>query len=185
MRVGRILSIVGHPFLLLPTSVFLATYQDDATTRARMFVPIVLALASIALYIVWKLKKGDVSNVDVSDRTQRGGIYFAPILCMVVLYLVLNYLVGNTHAARGVAAALALLISHALANPWIKASLHTSFVVLAAAYLLPGRPMLAALFVGLALLIAWGRVAYQRHSVREVVVGFAFGVLAAAAYCFL
>ncbi|HWS72916.1 MAG TPA: hypothetical protein VN605_12425 [Thermoanaerobaculia bacterium] len=170
LRLANVLSIVGHPFVLVPATVAL-------TVRTRVAVAIALvAMAAMLAVIARRVKRGEWSDYDVSDPRQRYGLY--PVaLAIVGASAIACWALSAAGLARGMAAAFAVLAVGAVLTRWTKVSLHMligTFCVVT----LAGMDLRAA--AALALLVAavgWSRVALRRHTVAEVLLG---GVVGAA-----
>jgi hypothetical protein len=178
--IARALSIGGHPLFVLPLAiaVVLARAGSDPAAIAWILGSVVGALIVSATYVVYRVRRGDWTDVDVSTREQRPRMYAVAIACTGAACAVLWYSGQPAPVVRGALAAVVLLMLSAASNQLgVKASLHTSFSVYAAAMLWTSSLVLGAFGVLLAIAVAWSRIALSRHTSREVAVGFALGAL--------
>lgn len=179
---GRWISIAGHPFVLVPLAVVIATSGQSARTRGSILSLVVGAMAMLAFYVVRRHRRGEFTDVDVSRREQRPAVYALAIVSLVGTSIALHLSGMDPVAVRGAAVAAGLFAASAIVNVRLKASLHCAFAVLAAGVVWRASAFAAIGFAAVAILVAWGRVAYGRHARPEVVVGLMLGALAAVAF---
>lgn len=135
------------------------------------------AVVAPALFVLWLLRAGRVSDIHMNRREER----FAPMLVMiggtVVSLLLLVWgrapLVFLALAAAQLAQSL---IFYVITLRW-KISAHAASAAAAAvlAWQLFAPPLLALL--SLTLLVCWARLALRRHTPRQVIAGAALGAL--------
>ncbi len=174
--IGRWASIVGHPFLVVPAAIVVATSQRAAASARGPVLGVVGAsMLVLTVQVAVRLRRGEITDIDVSTREQRPRMYAVAIAAAVVSTALLFATHQSSTAVYGAAIAGGLLVAGALANVWIKVSLHTAFAVFAAGIAFHAGPHAAIVFAGIALVVAWARVAYGRHTLREVVAGGVLG----------
>lgn len=181
-KIGRAVSIAGHPFVLLPLAIVIATTGQSARARGSVLGLVVAAMAVLAFYVVRRHRRGDFADVDVSTREQRPAVYRVAIVALAATAVVLHMSGSNAIAVRGAAVAAGLFAVGALVNSRVKASLHCAFAMLAAGITWPSSTTAGIGFVVAAVVVAWGRVAYGRHARSEVIVGLALGAVAALVF---
>jgi membrane-associated phospholipid phosphatase len=180
--VARVLSIAGHPALVVPGALFMAVAGDAPARAVRTAVmPAALVAAAVMVYSLVQVRRGKWSHVDASVRTERRQ-----------LNLVLAAMLGAAAAALGLAgqprpvvvgmasAAVLVAVAHA-ARQWLKTSLHVSFAIFGAAFLWP-RVAAMLLLVGLAIAVGWSRLVLGRHTPVEVIAGGLLGIAAGALF---
>lgn len=179
MRAARALSIVGHPGLLMPVAVALGA--SGADVPAQRMIAVVTATLGVALlvggYSLWQVRRGHWTHVDASLPHERRQLN--PFVIWLLLGAAALLWLGGAsrHGAIG-ALVSALIVGVALGlQRRMKLSLHAAFAVFAASLVWPqwqwSLPML-----GLALGVAWSRLALRRHTAAEVFAGLAVGALA-------
>jgi membrane-associated phospholipid phosphatase len=175
-EVARWISILGHPFVLIPGLVAAVTVRRLPPKQAAFIVGavVLLSIVPMLLLIARRVRAGAWTNYDVSVREQRAGMYPAALAITIATALVLAWAQVPRPILRGVLAILLLIGCAALINLWLKISLHTAFAVFTAFALLPSRGLVAAVLV-LALAIAWSRIELGRHTLVEVVGGAVLG----------
>lgn len=174
--IGRWASIVGHPFLVVPAAIVVATSRREAEgARGPVLGVVGASMIVIALQVAVRLRRGEITDVDVSTREHRPRMYAVAIVAAVVSTAILFATHQSPTAVYGAALAGGLLVAGALANVWLKVSLHTAFAFFAAGIAFHAGARAAIVFAGVALVVAWARVAYGRHTLREVVAGGALG----------
>ncbi len=201
-RFARLVSAVVHPIVLPLLTLFVLSYRAgggtlagfrlDALARAASVVGIgtVVTAAPVALLVGIQVLRGRWTDADVSVRQQRYLLYPFGILWMLVL-AALFIALGAPAAAIQATLALALTnLINGFINLRVKVSAHAATAALCATLLWlaawPGALDLGATWVAgavsaAALLVGWSRVALRRHTVAQVVLGWAVGILAALA----
>jgi membrane-associated phospholipid phosphatase len=176
--VARWISILGHPFVLIPGLVAAVTVSSLPPEQAAQIVGIVVLVSVVPmlLLMVRRVRSGAWTNYDVSVREQRTGMYPAALAITTVTVLVLAWAQVPRPILRGVLAILLLIGIAALVNLRLKISLHTAFAVFTAAAFWPSRGLVAGVLV-LALAIGWSRLELGRHTWAEVLGGALLGAV--------
>lgn len=173
---ARWISIVLHPFLVFAAFSLLATAKLAPEQWLRMAVGIALAIICVAIYISWRWKRGDWQTIDASDKANRPGLY---LLLLVVCALLSLWLGGPVNpTGKGVLVVLMMLMIAAIANRWIKLSLHMASLAYTVPVLWMLWPPVGVAAAVLLPLLAWSRLKMQRHRLSEVVGGTVLGLLA-------
>jgi hypothetical protein len=175
MQVARAISIVGHPFLVVPGAILLTG------TRGPVLYAVLASMVAITVHVVRGMRRGEISDVDVSRREQRRGVYAIGIGCSVVAVAVLYATHQPPLAIRGSLIAGGALAVSAIVNLRLKASLHCLFAMFSAGIAWRAEHVAGLVFAIVALAVAWARVAYERHTRAEAAVGLALGTVAAIA----
>lgn len=124
-----------------------------------------------------KQAKGTYTNFDVSDREQRQGWYWL-VLGLLAGVTGVTYLTGQTYLLRLILLlATLLLVAAQLLNRFFKSSLHVSLNTYLAFLLLLFTPMVGVLLLLLVPIIAWSRWQLGRHTISELLLGGALGLL--------
>lgn len=171
---ARVLSVAGHPFLIIPVLV-------GITTRDPAWTAVVAALTVLPLMVITSrnVRRGSWSDFDVSRREQRSGLYYVAIPLMAAGALVLAAMGADSGLLRGFVAAGAMLLAGILANRWLKVSMHMMCGGFFAVVLVRLHPWSAAAVVPFFAAVAWSRWKLRRHTPAEIAVGTVIGVLAA------
>lgn len=171
---ARGLSVAGHPFLLVPLMIAVATRNWVFT--AAIAGGMVLPLLAITLRNV---RRGAWSDHDVSRRDQRLGLYRAAFPLLAVSALLLWWSGAGQQLLRGVAAAAVMFALGAIGNRFLKISLHMMIAAYCAVVIVKLYPSSAWPIVPFVAAIAWSRRKLERHTWTEVAVGLAIGTAAA------
>ena len=176
-RLAWWVSVLAHPFVLIPLLVGYVTARSLPTGQAAMVVGIVVAGAILPMLwiISRRVRSGAWTNYDVSVREQRTGMYPAALAIAGVTVLVLAWARSPRPVLLGAVGSLLLIVASSLVNLRLKVSLHVGFAAFAAVAVLPDRTLSAGLGL-VALAVAWSRLELGRHSVAEVVGGALLGV---------
>lgn len=176
---ARTLSIMGHPVVVLPVALWLATPRtgSDAATFA--------GLAGFGAVVVgwswWQVRRGRWAHVDASAHRERRSLSTF-VLVLFAVGALLAWRLAPPAIAWAIACALPIIVLAMLSARWCKLSLHVAFAVYAA--LLLARLGTAAWLAGLCFsgVLAWSRLALARHAPRDLAAGAAAGALSGALY---
>lgn len=177
--ISRVISIVGHPFVLLPLAVGYVTSRTLTPLLALETMGVLFAwFVLFGTYVVVQVRRGVWTDVDVSKQEQRPHMYLLAVPLGVATVLVLWWGGYPMPVVIGVGSAVGMLGVASIINRWIKVSLHSAFAVFAV--MIPvsvlGPPALA--FLAIPILVGWARVGMQRHSTAEVLLGLLLGAIA-------
>jgi hypothetical protein len=128
---------------------------------------------------MWRqVRGGRWSNADASEVGERPVLFGVALAALGLLLLWLSVNDPRSFLVRGTLAVTLLLAVSAALTRWIKVSLHLMFASLAATTLvLLGSAAGAVVLAGLPVL-AWSRLALQRHRLSELLAGLALGLTA-------
>ncbi|HEX6097755.1 MAG TPA: hypothetical protein VF432_15620 [Thermoanaerobaculia bacterium] len=176
LRVARILSAVLHPFVIAPVTLALATrnWRWAAALAATMVLPLTLVL-------IRRTRRGAWTDLDVSRREQRPGLYYAAIPLLALAIFVFWRMGAPPRLLRSFVAVAFLFAAGLIGNRFLKISLHMmigAFCLVAIAY---GSPASLFLTVPLAGALAWSRWRLERHTPAEIAVGLLLGLTAGIA----
>jgi membrane-associated phospholipid phosphatase len=195
-RFARLVSGIVHPILLPLFTLFVlsvragggtfAGVRMGAAERAVSLVGIgaVVTAAPVALLVGIQVLRGRWTDADVSVRQHRYLLYPFGIALMLLLAGLYTAL-GAPPVAVQAALAMALAnVINGFINLREKVSAHAATASLCATLLWLDQPLylgasyLAAGVSGAALLVGWSRVALKRHTVPQVLLGWAVGIIA-------
>ena len=173
-HVARYLSILGHPFIVIPASIAALAVLRGGDLRSALVVAGVFAAASVAILV--GIRAGRFNNFDVSERERRPSFYLLVTAGTAALAFRFR---DQPQALLACVCAGVVLVCCTLINRWTKISLHTAFSLYAAG--LWGTWSLVAGITALpiAASIGWSRVRLGRHSKAEVYAGVVVGIAAA------
>ncbi|MBI5471165.1 MAG: phosphatase PAP2 family protein [Ignavibacteriae bacterium] len=184
MNFARCISVIGHPFLLMPLFTAIVAYNVLPPRQAMIAEIIAVAVVIIpaGAYTIFRVHRGTWGNLDVSDQRERSQFYGILLPLLLIIVIIAWIAEVPTSIPLGALAILALVGAAFFVNRWIKVSLHTGFGVFAALAMFLIDQRAGTLVLILALLVAWSRVALGRHTAREVLLGGTLGCLVAAAF---
>jgi membrane-associated phospholipid phosphatase len=177
LDIAKCISIIGHPFILLPLTITLALF--DRVSGVKTFSTVAIYLVSTILpllVLIWyKVSSGKWADYDVSDQGQRR--YFYPVtLAIAALNILLFWLMNLPRALlMGAWVSLFLLLAGVMLNLRWKVSLHTMFGAYCAIALLSNNLVLSVTLLVLVMMIGWSRVVLGRHTVGQVISGTCLG----------
>lgn len=174
---SRLISNIFNPLTALLVYFVYFSYQHYTWEEMlHRFWPILLIVAlPVSFWIVWNVKKGNYSNMDVSNRNQRKSLYVVIGIVMLV-YLIVFYMM-NKSIDTIMPFLLILLFLMQISNYFIKSSMHTAFNVITAAFFFNQDVKLGVLWLIIAIIVGLTRIVLKRHTLSEVLMG---GFLAAA-----
>lgn len=181
-RIAWWVSVLGHPFVLVPVLVAIVASQSLPPRRAAAVVAFVVAGSILPMLwlMVRRVRSGAWSNHDVSVREQRKGMYPVALALVTATVLLLLLFDPAGPVLRGTVAVLALIAAASILNLWLKVSLHTAFACFTAVCLSSTSSALGVCAGLVALAVAWSRVELRHHTLAEVAGGLLLGATVAA-----
>ncbi len=180
-KTAKFISVIGHPLLFGNAYVIFMSFQNLERKMALMVSFLVIML--VAVPIIWnnyrKMKSGEYTNFDISDRMQRKGFYPFAISLFVVLLLVFWILDFPGEVLHQTLVFFAMVLTMAFVNLKIKASMHAGIAFYIGVNIFVFGFLPGIVTLGFALAVAWSRWQMKRHSMKELVIGaiigFSFG----------
>ncbi len=184
-KISKIISDFFNPLVSLVIFFFYMSIKTYSLHASLMyFLPILLIIIlPVIIWLVWNVKTGRYTNMDVSNRVQRISLYFFIATC-VIAYIAFDYF-RKGHVDLIMIFILILLLVMQLSNYFIKSSMHTAFNILVAALFFALNTVLGIAWLGIAALVGISRVIVGRHTPKEVLMGagIAFMVSFIYLYC--
>jgi membrane-associated phospholipid phosphatase len=182
--VSRIISDFFNPLVSLIIYFIYFSIQNYTFKEAfTHFLPILLlTVIPIIIWIIWNVKTGRYTNMDVSNRVQRKTLYIFIAVC-IVSYLIFNYI---KHGFIDFVMLFILIHLFALqfSNLYIKSSMHTAFNVFVAALFFAFDVKIGFVWLAIAALVGITRVILKRHTVKEVFMGAGIAILVSFIYLY-
>lgn len=181
---ARAVSIFGHPMVVLPAAAVALTLVRGEYRMALWMAAGFAAFAAVVMaYSAWQVRRGRWSHVDASNSGERRSLNRF-LLVALLLSTVLAATAGHSRELTwGLGLSAAMVGVAMLTARWWKLSLHMAFVVFAACLLTFGATWWVGLMaLAFAALVAWSRLALQRHVPRDLVAGIVTGALAGVAF---
>ena len=176
---ARILSIVGHPALLMPLAVVGSAIARGAP--APVLQAAALASGAVAVgvgfYSLRQVRAGHWQHMDASAPRERGQLNLFLMLVLSCMALLLAGAGQPPLVAAGLVIGAGIVAVAHLVRRRLKLSLHAAFGVFAAALAWPGVPAMLVLAL-LAVGVGWSRLVLRRHTRAEVLLGLALGAIA-------
>ncbi|EFK35036.1 Uncharacterised protein [Chryseobacterium gleum] len=184
-KISRVISDFFNPLVsLILFFVYMSIREYSLKDSMLYFIPILLMIiVPIIIWLVWNVKTGRYTNMDVSNRVQRKTLYIFIAVC-VIAYLIFNY-VRNGYIDLVMLFILILLFALQISNLFIKSSMHTAFNIFVAALFFSLDWKIGLVWLGIAILVGITRVILKRHTIKEVFMGagIAFMVSFIYLYC--
>jgi hypothetical protein len=180
---ARVLSVLGHPGLLVPGAVAVAASGSDAPPQ---LLPVALSTAVVVsvivgIYSLWQVRAGRWAHIDASNASERHqlNLFLAALLGGAAVLLWALGQPGSV-ALGPLLVGLVVGLTHLLRR-WLKVSLHAACALFSLALVWPHLLLTPAVAL-LALGVAWSRLALRRHTLAEVLLGLGFGAAGGVAF---
>jgi len=184
-KISKVISDFFNPLIsLFIFFVYMSIREYSLKDSFLYFLPILLIIiAPVVIWLVWNVKTGRYTNMDVSNRVQRKTLYIFIAAC-VIAYIAYNYF-KNGYIDFVMLFILILLFALQISNFFIKSSMHTAFNIFVAALFFVLNIKMGILWLGIAILVGATRIILKRHTVKEVFMGagIAFVVSFLYLYC--
>ena len=180
----KLISNFFNPLISLVIYYIYSSFSGGSATSNIQFLPILfIIILPILFWLIYNVKVGKYSNMDVSNREQRKSLYLF-IAGVMLLYLAYDYFIVE-HLNLEIVFIFLLLIAMQISNYFIKSSMHTAFNVLVAAFLFVLNPLMGAVWMGISILVGYTRILLKRHSLKEVLMGAFLALVISLVYIFM
>ncbi|WP_288446466.1 phosphatase PAP2 family protein [uncultured Chryseobacterium sp.] len=183
-NISKVISDFFNPLVsLILFFVYMSIRQYNFKDSIIYFLPILLMIiVPVIIWLVWNVKTGRYTNMDVSNRVQRKTLYIFIAAC-VISYLLFNY-IRNGYIDLVMLFILVLLFALQISNLFIKSSMHTAFNVFVAALFFSLNWKMGIVWLGIAALVGITRIILKRHTVKEVFMGAGIAFLVSFIYLY-
>lgn len=183
VAIARVVSIIGHPVVLLLVAALIAASTRGASLQQLRLIGGALAIVGvIVLGFSWlQVRAGHWSHVDASIRNERASLNVFLAVLLLLSAALLWFLTRRPSMSVALALAGALIVTALLIARWVKVSLHAAFAAFATALLWPIKlAVIAGVLV--TVVVVWSRLVLGRHVAADVVAGLLLGMAAGGAY---
>lgn len=182
LEISKVISNFFNPLVSLVIYFFYYSYRNYTWEEAsKKFIPILLLLIiPIAIWIYRNVKKGNYTNMDVSNRKQRHSLYIFIIVATIV-FLAVDYFL-HREIDWTILMLCILLILMQVSNFFIKSSMHTSLNIYVAALFFAINPMIGIFWFLLSVVIGITRIILKRHTPQEVISGAVIAIFVSLVY---
>jgi len=182
MMIARILSILGHPLVVVPGAVATLVLQGGASSETLSALVICGIAGIVLVFSFWQVRRGRWQHVDASALAERKSLNLFLAAVLFLSAAMAFYQLPASGLPLGLALSGFLIVAVMLVSPWIKLSLHASFAAFAVVLLWPLKLWYVAPASVAAAGICWSRVVLARHTVVEVLGGSILGALLGACF---
>lgn len=171
ITLSKIISNFFNPFVSLLIYFWYYSSKNYNTSEAwERFLPIILILVlPVVAWIIWNVRTGRYTNMDVSNRKQRNSLYVI-IVVLSIIYLLYEYYFQDIFDVS-IFMLTVLLALMQISNFYIKSSMHTALNIYVAALFFKLNPYIGLLWLLLSIIIGITRIILKRHSIAEVIAG--------------
>jgi membrane-associated phospholipid phosphatase len=177
-RIGRILSQMFHPIpngilSFLVVGAFAGDFIDQRW-RGIGWAMIVIAVLVLppTLYFYYKLFRGHYSDDDISQRSQRHGLYIFSLGSVLLASIALYALSVPPVYLRLVGASIATMLICMLINFYWKVSVHSASIATLATISAKFLPALGVALWIAAFAVGWARIRTGNHTAGQVLAGW-------------
>lgn len=175
----KIINVILHPVTITIPGVFLIVYKNTGSINDGFwwtFISLIFS-AIVSLFVLYGVRKGFFTNLDVSNRRQRI-ILYPVIILVVILFSGFVYLVqGPKVLIEASLLIIASLIILDIINTKIKVSGHVGVVSAFVTGLVYAYGGISFFALALIPLVAWARIVEKRHTLQETIVGALSGIV--------
>lgn len=184
---AKIISLILAPLVVVIPATFMVSYfgtRNIILSFEWMLVSLVFILVLMAPLVIF-VKKGHLSDLDVSVQKQRPWLFFIEFIFALAYFLVLYFFHAPKQLFLGIITIFVLLIVFGIVNRFIKASGHVGMLsAIVTLFSLVGGPIYLLGFI-LVPALAWSRIKLKKHSLQEVLAGAAIGISVAVLLAFV
>lgn len=183
-KISKVISDFFNPLVsLIIFFIYMSIREYSLKNSMLYFLPVLLMIIiPVVIWLVWNVKTGRYTNMDVSNRVQRKTLYIFIAVCMIA-YLLFNY-IRNGYIDFVMLFILVLLFALQISNLFIKSSMHTAFNVFVAALFFSLNWKMGFAWLGIAILVGITRIILKRHTVKEVFMGAGIAFLVSFIYLY-
>lgn len=183
-KISKVISDFFNPLVsLIIFFIYMSIREYSLKNSMLYFLPVLLMIiVPVVIWLVWNVKTGRYTNMDVSNRVQRKTLYIFIAVC-VIAYLLFNY-IRNGYIDFVMLFILVLLFALQISNLFIKSSMHTAFNVFVAALFFSLNWKMGFAWLGIAILVGITRIILKRHTVKEVFMGAGIAFLVSFIYLY-
>ena len=176
---ARVISLVFYPLFIINLLPLLVLSKATGNSMEGLFWSCYSLTFSflMGVFIYIGVKRGFFSDIDVSDKSQRGLLYRGAFILLVLFVVGLFLLHAPSEMFTLVSGALISLIALRILTKYTKASIHTattSAFSLLVGFLYGGVFHLLVLLIPV---IIWARVKTGRHTFQQTLAGALIGIL--------
>ncbi|CAM2990338.1 ABC transporter permease [Chryseobacterium flavum] len=183
-KISKVISDFFNPLVsLIIFFIYMSIRKYSFNDSLLYFLPILLMIIiPVIIWLVWNVRTGRYTNMDVSNRQQRKTLYIFIAVC-VITYLIFNY-IRNGYIDFVMLFILILLFTLQISNLYIKSSMHTAFNIFVAALFFSLDWKTGLIWLGIAVLVGITRIILKRHTVKEVFMGAGIAFLVSFIYLY-
>lgn len=183
---SKVISNLLNPLFSL--LIFFVCFAYVKMTWEESLVNILLMIGLVVIpifsWIGWNVKKGNYTNMDVSDRKQRNSLYLFNFIVIAIYTGVLYFTKQRTDLLFIIVFLFILMLIMHISNFLIKSSMHTAFNVFVTALFFSLNPILGIIWFVLTSFVAISRIILKRHTPKEVIMGAFIGTVVSLAYLY-
>jgi len=178
LRFARYVSIILSPSIVsLPLLLLIALYHQSNLLLAAGYTALTLIFLSIGplLYIAIGVRKGHLSDMDVTRRSERLKPFLFGLASATVV-LVMLIVTNAPHNLQNIVLVTIICgLIFMIITLWWKISIHASALSGAVTFVAMLYGTTALPLFSLVILVSWSRVVMRRHTLGQVIAGSVLG----------
>ena len=183
---SKVISNLLNPLFSL--LIFFVCFAYVKMTWEESLINILLMIALVVIpifsWIGWNVKKGNYTNMDVSDRKQRNSLYLFNFIVIAIYTGVLYFTKQRTDLLFIIVFLFILMLIMHISNFFFLFFMHTAFNVFVTALFFSLNPILGIIWFVLTSFVAISRIILKRHTPKEVIMGAFIGTVVSLAYLY-
>ena len=177
-------SRIFHPFAIPVPALFLIMYLSGISLVESLKwsgLAFIIATVPPLTWVAVNVRSGRYTDMDVSVREDRHKLYVIAVLSFVALIVTLTVTDAPRIVLGCIYASLIAVTVGALINRFLtKVSLHAIFMGGSAGVILLISPVVGIIMCSIALLVGWSRIHLNRHSGKQVLLGWSVATICVA-----
>ena len=185
--IARLISIVFHPLVVIMAfAMFYITsiYDNEMALLVMSLIGFIVVLP-IVIFNSIQLLRGKISNFDLSDQKQRNKSYPLVLLILILLLSSASWMNVPKNLLLNLGIFAMMLVVFYFFRNYLKISLHASTSFFLTALILFDFGSIGLYAALISILVAFSRIILKRHTIMEVVIGSASGLLLGFLSCII
>lgn len=174
LALARIISFIFSPPLTAIASYVLILLNSADTTLTNLrwiLLSLSIQLLPVTALYIWRLRRGDYHDPDVSNRRDRNELYLLGSISLVITIALLVVMHAPVEYIALAVGTMAIGICFGFVNLFWKISMHAAGIASLTAISLFYLPILGIVMFALLILVAWARVRTRNHTLLQVLAG--------------
>jgi len=173
-KLAWVISRILDPSIVLSIMIVILIWQSRVDFKRGLFWSLLLLCLSVILpliYVLYLMRKGEVSDWDISHRRERYALLFFTIFCWSLSVLILVVFGGPKLLLVAAVDGLAILSVYSLITIFWKISIHSGVISCTVTLLIILFGLSLSPLLLLVLAMIWARYKMRKHTFFQLVGG--------------